>query len=302
VLESLLALTSLLLRHPESVLHRIPIAPAETLAVTVSGSGRPVVLIPGLFGSAFGYRHIIAGLSERGYRSIVIEPLGVGASSRPEGADYSFSAQADRVAAVLRTLELEQPAVVVAHSVSATIGFRMALRHPEQVAALISIEGGLLERAATPSLRAVADAGPLLRFGGEGMIRRAVYRGLRDASANPEWITPAVLEEYTSWAAGDLRGALAAYKAMVRAKDAEPLAPGLVGLRCEVWLVLGGASHRSGPSPREVTAMKELIPHLRSEVVTGAGHHIHEEQPAALVTIIDEAVRSTARSELSSGT
>ncbi len=292
MVQSLVVLTTLLLPHPDSGLHRIPVAPAETLAVTISGRGQPVVLIPGLFGSAFGYRHVIAGLAERGYRSIVIEPLGVGESSRPEQADYSFSAQAERVAEVLRRLAIETPVTVVAHSVSATIGFRLALQHPALVASLVSVEGGPLEHAATPGLRAVAAAGPLLRLGRDGLIRRVVGQGLREASADPGWVTPAVLAAYTSWAARDLRGSLAAYQAMARARDSEPLGPRLADLRCEVRLVLGGARHRSGPSPREIAAMQTAIPRLRAVLIDGAGHHIHEEQPAALVTIITDALGS----------
>src|SRR2546422_1504920 len=40
-------------------------------------------------------------LFRSGYRAIVIEPLGVGNSGRPEHADYSLTAQADRIAGVL---------------------------------------------------------------------------------------------------------------------------------------------------------------------------------------------------------
>ena len=60
--------------------------------------------IPGLFGSRFGFRNVVPRLTEAGYRVIVIEPLGIGSSARPEGSDYSLTAQADRIAVVLDTL------------------------------------------------------------------------------------------------------------------------------------------------------------------------------------------------------
>src|SRR3989441_8628240 len=43
---------------------------AESLQVAVAGAeaGAPVVLIPGLFGSAFAYRKVIPRLTEAGYR------------------------------------------------------------------------------------------------------------------------------------------------------------------------------------------------------------------------------------------
>src|SRR2546429_9433953 len=79
----------------------IALAPAESVWVTVEGVGDPVVLIPGLFGSAFGYRTVLPRLVEAGDRTIVIEPPRIGTSGRPEHADHSLTAQADRVAAPL---------------------------------------------------------------------------------------------------------------------------------------------------------------------------------------------------------
>src|SRR5207247_3684 len=57
----------------------LALSPAESVAVTVTGTGDPVVLVPGLFGSAFGYRAVIPLLTDAGYRAIVVEPLGIGA-------------------------------------------------------------------------------------------------------------------------------------------------------------------------------------------------------------------------------
>src|SRR5437867_2188495 len=119
------------------------VAGAESLQVTVAGpdGGTPVVLIPGLFGSAFAYRRVIPPLAAAGDRVIVIEPLGVGSSGRPEHANYSLTAQADRVAAALDALGVTR-AVVVAHSTSASIAYRLAYRRGDLVRAIVSLEGG----------------------------------------------------------------------------------------------------------------------------------------------------------------
>ena len=52
---------------------RLAVAPGEYLQVTVTGHGQDVVLIPGLFGSAFSFRHVIPRRTAAGYRSIVVE-------------------------------------------------------------------------------------------------------------------------------------------------------------------------------------------------------------------------------------
>src|SRR2546430_6577011 len=102
----------------------VPVAPAESLSVEAAGRGARVVLIPGVFGWAFGFRKLVPLLVGAGYRTIVIEPLGVGASARPEKANYSLTAQADRIAAVLDSLHVRN-ALVLAHSIGGSEAVRL---------------------------------------------------------------------------------------------------------------------------------------------------------------------------------
>src|SRR2546428_4063662 len=76
----------------------LALSAAESVAVTVTGTGRPVVLVPGLFGSAFGYRAVIPLLTAAGYRAIVVEPLGIGGSGRAGEAGHLLPAPARPVA------------------------------------------------------------------------------------------------------------------------------------------------------------------------------------------------------------
>ena len=77
----LLAL-SLLVALDSAVVRTVTTAPAESLRVTITGTGTPVVIIPGLSGRAFAFRKVIPPLAENGLQLIVIEPLGTGNSSR----------------------------------------------------------------------------------------------------------------------------------------------------------------------------------------------------------------------------
>ena len=114
----------------------VPVAPAESLSVETTGRGDPVVLIPGLFGSAYGFRKLVPLLVDAGYRTIVVEPLGVGASARPEKANYSLTAQADRIAAVLDSLHVRN-ALVLAHSIAGSEAFRLTYRRPDLVGTVV---------------------------------------------------------------------------------------------------------------------------------------------------------------------
>ncbi|HYF39624.1 MAG TPA: alpha/beta fold hydrolase, partial [Gemmatimonadales bacterium] len=132
----------------------VEVADGETLRVTTLGVGKPIVLIPGLFGGAYSFRKITGQLAAQGFRTVVVEPLGYGASSRPRKADYSLSAQARRVARTLEQMKIGG-ALVVAHANSGGIGFRLAVERPDLVRGLLSIDSGPEESAATAELKRV---------------------------------------------------------------------------------------------------------------------------------------------------
>src|SRR2546426_6027756 len=179
---------------------------AESVQVAVAGgeAGAPVVLIPGLFGAAFAYRKVIPRLTEAGYRAIVIEPLGVGNSGRPEHADYSLTAQADRIAGALDQLGVTW-AVIVAHATSASIAYRLAYRRPDLVRAVVSLEGGPVEAAATPGMRRAMQLAPWIKlFGGVRLIRKKIRENLIAPSADSSWGSGSRVDGYTARAAPGL--------------------------------------------------------------------------------------------------
>ena len=270
--------------------HAFPLAvsPAESLQVTEAGAvaAAPVVLIPGLFGSAFAYRKVIPLLTAAGYRTFVIEPLGVGSSGRPEHADYCLTAQADRIAAALDHLGV-QGAVVIAHQTSASIAYRLAYRRPDLVRGIISLEGGPAEAAATPGFRRAMQLAPWIKlFGGMGLIRKKIRKNLIEASGDASWVSDEVVDGYTAGAARDLDGTLKAYVGMARARERERLQPHLAQIACPVLLLLGGAPHKGGPPPAEVTLLAQSLPAFTADTVPGAGSFLQEEQPGAVVAAV----------------
>jgi pimeloyl-ACP methyl ester carboxylesterase len=274
---------------------QIVVAPGESLHVAEFGWGEPVVLIPGFFGSVFGFRKLIPLLVDAGYRPIVIEPLGTGFSGRPRRGDYSFSAQADQVAAALDSLGIRN-APVIAHSVGGAIALRLAYRRPDLVRALISLEGGPTERVATPEFRRAAVYIPWIKvLGGIKVIRRVVHRTLVRSSGDTTWITDGVVFGYTAGAARDLKGTLLSYLAMADSRERELLEPHLKAIRCPVRLVLGGAKHDGGVGPDEVAELRRDVPEFAVDTVPGAGHYLQEEQPAAVLRILQRTADTPRR-------
>lgn len=270
----------------------VPLTSAESVHVEIRGVGDPVVLIPGLFGSAFGFRTLVPLLNERGYRTIIIEPLGIGGSTRPPRADYSLTAQANRVAAVLDTLHVHQ-ALIVGHSVGGSEAFRLAYLRPDLVKALISLEGGPAETAVTPAFKRAMRFAPWIKvLGGVRLIRWKVRNMLVASSGDATWVTDDVVEGYTAAAARDLDATLKAFLGMAAARERQKLEPHLGEIRCPVRLVVGGARHDGDVSADEVGLLKRTVPQFALDSVAGAGHFLYEERPDAVVAVLLQAATS----------
>lgn len=272
----------------------LPTAPGECLQVTISGKGRDVVLIPGLFGSAFAFRKVIPLFTAKGFRTIVIEPLGVGSSSRPPRADYTLTAQADRIEAALQALDVKH-AIVMSHSVGNSIALRLACRHPERVRAIISLEGGVAEEVATPGFRRAMKLGPLIKLFGASRIIRGQVRGmLIERSGDPRWVTEEIVRGYSAGATKNTGATLDAFSQMAKAREPEALAPRLSEIRIPVKLLLGDAPHVGAPSDAEIQLLERSLPFFSLTRVPGPGHFIFEEAPAAVVAAVNEVAPGAA--------
>ena len=265
----------------------VPVAKAESLHVTVVGRGEPVVFIPGLAGSAYAFRKVIALLPPEEYRAIVVEPLGFGNSSRPEKSDYSLTAQADRVAAVLDSLGVSN-ALVVAHSLGASIALRLAYRRPGSVGALLSIDGGPSEKATTKGFRKALRFVSIIKWvGGVKRIRKEMRKGFIAASGDPSWVSDEVVVAYTDGVDADLDATLLAYIRMGKAREPERLKDHLGEIPVPVLLLRGTAPHEGGVSSDEIDLLRQTLRAFRVDTVSGAGHHLHEERPDAVVKAIE---------------
>lgn len=292
----LLAL-SLLVALDSAVVRTVTTAPAESIRVTITGTGTPVVIIPGLSGRAFAFRKVIPSLAENGLQLIVIEPLGTGNSSRPGKANYSLTSQADRIAAVMDSLQLP-PSLIVAHSVSASMALRMAVRRPDRVAQILTIDGGPDEKLATAGVKKAVKFGFLLKiFAGRGKIRSEVRKGLVSSSTDTTWITNEVIDGYTEGAAGDIGAVLKVLKGMVNAVEPDSITNHLSEITVPVTLLLPTGRHDSGINSHKVQAMRDRIPHFAVDSVPDCGLHVHEERPdvvvAEVLKLVEEGRRET---------
>ena len=100
-----------------------------------------LVLLHGFPTSSHMFRRLIPLLADR-YRVIAPDHLGFGLSDAPDVTefDYTFDALTDLTAGLLHGLGVERYAIYV-HDYGAPIGWRLALRDPSAVTAIISQNG-----------------------------------------------------------------------------------------------------------------------------------------------------------------
>jgi pimeloyl-ACP methyl ester carboxylesterase len=278
-----------------AVVRDIEVAPGEILRTTSLGAGEPLVLIPGIFGAAYGYRRITGPLVARGYRTIVIEPLGYGFSSHPKKADYSFAAQTLRIGKALDQLQVKQ-ALFVAQSTGAAIAFRLAILRPDLVRGLLSLDGGPAESAATPGMKKAFKFGSMVtKFAvDESKLRHDVRKEIVRNSGDTTWVTDAVIRAYTAGQTADMSGSIDAFQRMSKSKEPASLAGQLHELEQPVRLLVGTVPHPSEVPDEQRELLSSKLPDFEADSVRGSGQFIQEEQPSVVieaVTELDKAAR-----------
>jgi pimeloyl-ACP methyl ester carboxylesterase len=100
-----------------------------------AGTGRPLLLLHGLVGSAKNWRRNINFLS-RDSSVYAIDHFNMGQSERVPGLNAGLEATADRLAALMDALGLDE-ADISGHSHGGAVAMMFAARHPERVRRLI---------------------------------------------------------------------------------------------------------------------------------------------------------------------
>src|SRR5271156_5368183 len=100
-----------------------------------AGTGRPLLLLHGLIGSARNWRQNIRFLS-RHSSVYAVDLFNMGESERVPGLDAGLEATADRLAACMDALGLAE-ADIAGHSHGGAVAMMFAARHPDRVRSLI---------------------------------------------------------------------------------------------------------------------------------------------------------------------
>lgn len=116
-----------------------------------AGQGPVIVFIHGSGPGASGasnFRDNWPAFVDAGYRVILPDMIGYGASSKPEGIDYTLQLFTDTLYEALRAHGVER-AVLVGNSLGGGVAIQMTLDHPEFAEKLVLMAPGCIEEQAS---------------------------------------------------------------------------------------------------------------------------------------------------------
>lgn len=125
--------------------------PAPALKVQVTGTGRPMILIPGLACGGNVWDGAVAHFKDTFQCHVVTLP---GFAGQPAPGEPFLQQVGDLLSAYIRDQKLDHP-IIVGHSLGGFLGFWMAIEHPDQVGPIVAVDGvpyypALLNPGTTP--------------------------------------------------------------------------------------------------------------------------------------------------------
>jgi esterase len=247
------------------------------------GSGRPVVILHGLFGSSSNWKGIARQLSAV-CRVITVDLRNHGGS--PWDDDVSYAAMADDVRELLDRLRLER-AVLVGHSMGGKVAMTLALTAPERVGAL-----GVVDIA--PVVYGHSHEGLIEAMSNVDLTRIGNRRDL-DAQLAP-YIPEAAVRQFLgqnlvyrndqyAWRV-NLRALARGMTLLTGFPD-----PGPARYNGDCVFIYGEASDYVLPAHHE--SIRRHFPRARLVAVPDAGHWVHAERPdrvrAAITELLDDS-------------
>jgi 4,5:9,10-diseco-3-hydroxy-5,9,17-trioxoandrosta-1(10),2-diene-4-oate hydrolase len=117
------------------------------IAITETGEGPAVVFIHGSGPGASGlsnFKQNVAAFADAGYRVLLPDMIGYGASSKPEGIDYTLALFTDTLFDALAQAGVSE-AVLVGNSLGGGVAVQIALDHPGFATRLVLMAPGCIE-------------------------------------------------------------------------------------------------------------------------------------------------------------
>lgn len=237
----------------------------------LTGKGRLVVLLHGWGDSGATFKDL-AGRLARHYRVLAPDLPGFGGTQAP-AAVWDLDDYGRFVEALLAKLELDQPYAVIGHSNGGALAVRaisLGLLKPKKLVLLAASGVRTNNKLKRLSLKIVAKTGNVATLWLPERYRQALRKSLYGAAGSDMLVAPHLQDTFKKTVRQDVQAdavAIAVPTFLIYAADddAIPLADG--------------------------RQYHDLIKNSRLEVVAGARHFVHQDQPAKVEALIEEFLK-----------
>jgi len=268
--------------------------PQIKISYRQAGQGKPILLLPGLWTSAYTFRHLIEPLSGN-FRLIMPDLIDPQANQVLPQADYRPERLADLIQNICEALELERP-FVVAHAESGLACLWLGLSNPDCLGALIAIAPAVNLPALT-GLKGRLLAHPWL------VARRAqngFKRPIQTAIGMLEYADPAVFcrqeirelaRRWTSLPGANLSARILAQTRtpLYRRGFLQKLIASPTSFPVPLKLIFGQADRLATPAQGQ--KLNRMLPGSELLISEQGGAAVQVEEPKWLAKIIREAAQ-----------
>lgn len=241
-----------------------------------AGEGPPVILLPGGTLWSYTYRDIIPALAAD-HTVYAVDPPGTGYTTLHDpDFGYDVHAMTDALRQFVSAIGLTK-ASILAHSLNGSVAVDFAARYPEQVDRLALLAPLVLDTRLNASMQLMRQ--PVIGELATSVMTRDIYRAsLRDAYAHPEVLTEDLTDTY--WAPLSRPENRTAMWKQPRHLDLAAVQREASDVRADTLILWGENDHVVDPS--QARPLARLIPTSRLRIVSGAGHNLHEDDPATI--------------------
>ena len=262
---------------------------ALNLAFETVGSGPPMLVLHGLFGSSSNWRGVARQLAST-HTVHSVDLRNHGASPWADSMDYV--SMADDVLQLMDRLGLQRPAVL-GHSMGGKTAMALALRHPQRVGRLIVVDIAPVSYAdtLTPFAEAMRGADVVA-----AATRAEVQARLRQAVPDPA-VVPFLMQnlvvqnDHFDWRL-NLMG-ISASMSQLCGFPSELLGAHFAG---RVAVIAG--EHSDYVTESDGVEFRPMFPRVAVEVIEDAGHWVHADQPDAFLACVRRALRESSQTVL----
>jgi len=258
---------------------------ALNLICETVGSGPPLVVLHGLFGSSGNWRGVARQLAAS-HTVHSVDLRNHGASPWADSMDYLE--MADDVLQLCDRLGLKAPAVM-GHSMGGKTAMAMALRHPQRVGRLIVVDIAPVSYADTLTPFAEAMRGAdVIAAATRTEIQRRLSQTVPDPAVVPFLMQNLVMHNHHFDWRLNLLG-ISASMPQLCGFPSESL-----GARFDRPVAVIAGANSDYVTEFDGVEFRPMFPRVTVEVVEGAGHWVHADRPDAFLACVRRALQHDA--------